>query len=59
MDENAAVEDGVCVCAEDFQMTTDGLCVLCKDDAEFDEKSGECSCDGKLVNIISPFVYIS
>ena len=48
MDENAEIEEGVCVCIEDFQMTEDGFCVLCKDEENFNSKSGECECEGKL-----------
>ena len=35
MDENAEIDEGVCVCNEDFQMTEDGFCVLCKDEENF------------------------
>ena len=48
MDENAEIDEGVCVCNEDFQMTEDGFCVLCKDEENFNSKSGECECEGKL-----------
>ena len=37
-------DEGECQCEEDYQMSDDDECVLCLEDAEFDAKTGECTC---------------